>query len=146
MAPYFRARNRILTCSLAILAAIAAPVRADDDPKGVAFFETKIRPVLANDCLPCHGGKKSESGLKVDSRASLLQGGDRGPAIEAGKPDQSLLVRAIRHADDDLKMPPKRRLPAEVATAFAQWIAEGAVWPDANTQNRIEQEIGRAHV
>ena len=93
------------------------------------FFETKIRPVLATDCLPCHGGKKTESGLKVDSRESLLQGGDRGPAIVAGKPEQSLLVRAIRQTDDELKMPPKRRLPAEVATAFAQWIAQGADWP-----------------
>ncbi len=53
------------------------------------FSKRKIRPVLATDCLPCHGGKKTESGLKVDSRESLLQGGDRGPAIVAGKPDKA---------------------------------------------------------
>ncbi len=136
--------DRLSAYVLPLILVLLAPARADETSE--TLFETKIRPVLANDCLPCHGGKKTESGLKVDSRASLLRGGDRGPAIEAGKPDQSLLVRAIRHADDDLKMPPKRRLPAEVATAFAQWIAEGAVWPDANTQNRIEQGPGaRGH-
>ena len=102
-----------------LLATLARAGSAHADVTSETFFETRIRPVLANDCLPCHGGKKTESGLKVDSRASLMQGGDRGPAIEAGKPDQSLLVRAIRHADDDLKMPPKRRLPAEVAADFA---------------------------
>ena len=115
---------------------IATSAHADEISE--AFFETKIRPVLATDCLPCHGGKKTESGLKVDSRASLLQGGDRGPAIEAGKPDQSLLVRAIRYADDDLKMPPKRRLTAGVATDFAQWVAQGAVWPEPKGQQRTD--------
>ena len=107
--------------------AIACSAHADEASE--TFFETKIRPVLATDCLPCHGGKKTESGLKVDSRESLLRGGDRGPAIVAGEPEKSLLVRAIRYTDDELKMPPKRHLPAEVAAAFAQWVAQGAVWP-----------------
>jgi len=112
---------------------------ADDSSE--TFFETKIRPVLVNDCLPCHGGKKTESGLTVDSRKSLLQGGDRGPAIEAGNPDQSLLVRAIRHADDDLKMPPKRRLAAEVATDFARRVAQGADWPEPKVQKGAAQRL-----
>jgi len=114
---------------LVLLACQALATQAHSDDSSDDFFETKIRPVLATDCLPCHGGKKVESGLKVDSRESLLQGGDRGPAIEPGKPDESLLVRAIRHTDEELRMPPKRHLPAEVGLAFAQWVAQGAVWP-----------------
>jgi hypothetical protein len=50
--------------------------------------------------------------------------------LVVGRPAQSLLIRAIRHGDDELKMPPKGRLPAEVASAFEQWVADGAIWPE----------------
>jgi hypothetical protein len=116
--------------------------RADDSRE--TLFELRIRPVLTTVCLPCHGGKKTESGLKVDSRESLLRGGDRGAAIVPGDPARSLLVRALRRSDDDLKMPPKERLPQEVVSAFAQWISGGAVWPSAGTE-RADAERGRAH-
>jgi hypothetical protein len=119
-------------CPLGLLALVAllGPARADDSAD--TFFELKIRPVLAAKCLPCHGGKKTQSGLRVDSRESLLAGGDRGPAIQLGKPDESLLVEALRRSDD-LKMPPDRPLGAETAADFAQWIARGAVWPKGDT-------------
>ena len=106
--------DRLSASFLLAILVLAGSAVADDSSE--TFFETKIRPVLATDCLPCHGGKKTESGLKVDSRESLLRGGDRGPAIVAGEPEKSLLVRAIRYTDRELKMPPKRHLPAEVAT------------------------------
>jgi hypothetical protein len=118
---------RLSAYSILAILVIAGHLRGDDLSE--ALFETKIRPVLATDCQPCHGGKKTESGLTVDSRESLLRGGDRGPAIVAGEPEKSLLVRAIGYSDPELKMPPKRHLPPEVASAFAQWIAHGAVWP-----------------
>jgi hypothetical protein len=114
------------SCLFALLT-IAGSVHADEAAE--SFFETRIRPVLAAECFPCHGGKKTENGLKVDSLASLLRGGDGGPAIVVGDPEKSLLVRAIRYADPELKMPPKRRLPADVAAAFTEWVAQGAVWP-----------------
>jgi Protein of unknown function (DUF1553)/Protein of unknown function (DUF1549)/Planctomycete cytochrome C len=120
--------DRLSAYSLLASLVLAGALRADEASE--SFFETRIRPILATECLPCHGGKKTENGLKVDSRESLLRGGDRGPAIVAGEPEKSLLVRAIRYGDDELKMPPKRHLSAEVASAFAQWIAEGAVWPN----------------
>ena len=116
---------------------LAGAVRADETAE--TFFETRIRPVLATDCMPCHGGKKTESGLKVDSRESLLRGGDRGPAIVAGEPEKSLLVRAIGYSDPELKMPPRRHLPPEVASAFAQWIAHGAAWPNP----KVKQPVGQ---
>ena len=80
----------------------------------VEFFEKKIRPVLAEHCYECHSAtsKKLKGGLRVDSRAGLLQGGDTGPAIEPGKPEASLLIAAISHRDQDLAMPPKKpKLP-----------------------------------
>src|SRR5437764_9570945 len=120
---------RLSALVLLTLPIVSSLASADESPE--TFFELKIRPVLTTDCLPCHGGKKTSSGLKVDSRAALLKGGDRGPAIVAGDPDNSLLVQAIRQTHEDVKMPPKpkRRLPNEVVSAFAKWVADGAVWP-----------------
>jgi hypothetical protein len=88
---------------------------------------------LVTECLPCHGGKKTENGFKVDSREALMRGGDSGPAIVAGEPDKSTLLRAIQYGDDALRMPPKRRLSADVAAAFRQWISAGAVWPHSTS-------------
>src|ERR1700757_3190269 len=67
---------------------------AKDDPE--TFFELKIRPVLAGTCFKCHGGQKTSSGLRVDSRDALVRGGDSGPAVVPGQPDESLLVQAVR--------------------------------------------------
>ena len=99
---------------------------ADDE-----FFESKIRPVLAETCFKCHGGQKTSGGLRVDAREALVKGGERGPAIIPGDADGSLVVRAIRHIDDDLEMPPGKRLPDAVAADFAAWIKDGAPWPKA---------------
>ena len=108
---------RLSAFGLLALLSLLSPARADESAE--TFFELKIRPVLATKCLPCHGGKKTESGLKVDSREALLKGGDRGPAIVAGEPEKSLLVQAIRQTHEEVKMPPKRRLPGEVVADFA---------------------------
>ena len=98
-------------------------------PEQIRFFETKIRPVLAENCFKCHGEEKQEENLRLDSPAAALAGGDRGPAIVPGKPDESLLVKAINHLDD-LEMPPKRQLPREQIADLTLWIKSGAVWPD----------------
>jgi len=105
---------------------------AEDDPQAIAFFESRIRPVLVEHCYSCHSARagKSESGLLLDSREGLRTGGDRGPAIEPGKPSASLLLTAISHADPDLKMPPrKERLPQSVINDFKVWIEKGAADP-----------------
>src|SRR5437868_1178338 len=91
----------------------AALPAAPPVPAGQAdFFESRVRPVLAEHCFPCHGPKKQKSGLRLDSRAALLQGGDSGPAVLPGDAEKSLLVRAVRH-DGAVKMPPKGKLPPE---------------------------------
>src|SRR5437764_870366 len=114
-----------ITLTLAMILGQAAP--ADD-----AFFEAKIRPVLAESCFKCHGGTKVSNKLRVDSREALLKGGKSGPAIVPGQPDKSMLLQAIRHTHDDLKMPPGQKLPAHVVKDFADWIAQGAAWSKAS--------------
>jgi len=98
-------------------------------PAQVEDFEKNIRPLLANRCLSCHGAEKQKGGLRLDSRTSMMQGGDSGPAIIPGAPDESMVIEAIRYGGD-LQMPPKGKLKdGEIAT-MTRWIKEGAVWPE----------------
>ncbi len=97
-----------------------------------AFFEAKIRPVLADTCVKCHGADKVSGGLRLDTREAILKGGDSGPAVVPGNREESLLVTAIRHDDDLLKMPPgKDALPREAIADLTAWVEAGAPWPEA---------------
>src|SRR5438309_1607678 len=82
---------------------------AEPSPEDVEFFEQQVRPVLIQSCSKCHGEAKQEGGLRLDSRAAAIKGGDSGAVIEPGKPEDSLLVEAIRY-EGDIKMPPKAKL------------------------------------
>ena len=123
--------------SLAAFAAlIALPIFASaaDDPKAVEFFENKIRPVLVEHCIKCHGEdaakeKKLKGGLRLDSKAGWQKGGDTGPTIVAGKPSEGTLLASIKYDDPDLQMPPKSKLPAKVIADFEKWIQDGAIDP-----------------
>jgi cytochrome c553 len=97
----------------------------------LAFFEKKIRPVLVGKCVECHSAEKNKlkGGLALDSVAGLLKGGDSGPAVVPGKPAESLLIKVIRHADPDLKMPPKEKLADGVIADFETWVTMGAPAP-----------------
>jgi mono/diheme cytochrome c family protein len=119
-----------------VVAVPAVPVRAGDaaTEEAATFFETKIRPTLAGTCFPCHGGKKTSAGLRVDSRAALIKGGESGRAIVPGDPDASLLIQAVRHTSGDLKMPPGgRTLGAAEVADLAAWVRNGASWPSQAT-------------
>src|SRR5204863_7618071 len=100
-----------------------------DTPAGADLFEKKVRPVLVRDCLSCHGPGKAKGGLRLDSRAGLLRGGDRGPAVDPDDPDGSLLLRAVRH-DGPVKMPPAGRLTAAEIADLTAWVRQGLPWPD----------------
>src|SRR5690348_14714566 len=104
---------------------------ADGAPAGgeaVKFFEERVRPVLAENCHGCHGPQKQKGGLRLDSRAAVLRGGDSGPAVLPGKPDDSLLVQAVRHGER-LQMPPKRRLVPRAVADLTAWVRMGVPWP-----------------
>ena len=118
--------------SLAVLFATSAnAVAAPPDAAAVEFFEKKVRPVLVEQCLGCHGeaGKKVKGGLKLNSRADLLTGGESGPAIVPGDPKKSLLVAAV-HYDGEVKMPPRGKLKPDEVAALERWVKDGAAWPD----------------
>lgn len=93
-------------------------------------FEAEVRPVLVNHCLNCHGAEKQWAGLRLDSRTAILQGGDSGPAVVPGQPDASLLIQAIRHTDEDLKMPKDETLSDEQIASLVRWVELGAAYPD----------------
>jgi hypothetical protein len=112
---------------LAPLAAGAAAPSAEQ----LKFFETRVRPILAEHCQKCHGPQKQWSNFRVDSREALLKGGDSGAAIVPGKPAESLLMKAVRQADENLSMPPKEepRLSAQQIKDLETWIEQGAAFP-----------------
>ena len=95
------------------------------------FFEKKIRPVLAEHCYKCHSAdaKKLKGDLMLDHRDGVFKGGDTGPAIVSGKPDQSLLIEAIEYDNVDLEMPPRGKLSDQQITDFTEWVKRGAPWP-----------------
>ena len=93
------------------------------------FFETDIRPLLAKQCFSCHGERKQWGGLRLDSREALLRGGDSGAAIVPSDPDRSLLIRAVRQVDDDLKMPKDDKLTARQIAALVRWVEMGVPFP-----------------
>jgi hypothetical protein len=96
----------------AICLMIAPSVRAGTN-EATMFFETRIRPVLVEHCYKCHSDRtrSPKGGLRLDSRAAVLRGGGNGPAIVPGKPDDSLLIKALCHEGDVAEMPPDEKLP-----------------------------------
>jgi hypothetical protein len=104
---------------------------AFQDAAKVKFFEENVRPLLVAHCYECHSAdaKELRGGLLLDTKAGWQTGGDNGPAIVPGKPQASLLIRAISYADEDLQMPPKGKLPQGEIDILRKWIEQGAVDP-----------------
>ena len=113
----------------ALLASLLLPRCVHAQPNGDEVFEKHVRPVLVARCLSCHGGEKAKGGLRLDSRQALMQGGENGPVVVPGRPQQSRLMTAIRHGDENLKMPPGGRLPDRDIASLEKWIELGAPWP-----------------
>ncbi len=104
-------------------------------PEQVKFFETNVRPVLANHCYKCHGAEKQKGDLRLDSATAILKGGLNGPSVIPGKADDSLLIKAISHNDADLKMPPDEKLSDRQIADLTKWVKMGAPYPrDAAVQ------------
>jgi hypothetical protein len=134
--------------SVALAVGVGLTVRGDEE--GLAFFESKIRPVLVKECYACHSAEASKTGklrggLWLDTRQGTQQGGESGPAVVPGKPDESLLLAAIRH--EAYEMPPKGKLPEAVIEDFASWIEMGAPDPRegsaAAAAKSIDMETGK---
>ena len=94
------------------------------------FFISAVKPLLDVNCLTCHG-PAAVAGLRLDSREALIKGGKSGPAVVPGNPQTSLLMKAVRHDTAQLKMPPAGKLSDAAIAGLAQWVKDGAVWPEA---------------
>src|SRR4051794_20697312 len=122
---------RRLFLTIAVFA-LSLPLTAADLPPAATAsvdFDKDVRPILANNCLNCHGPEKQKGGLRLDSRQALLTGGNSGPAIIVGeKAGESRLLRAVAGLDPDLTMPPdeKKRLTAAEVGTLRAWVEHGA--------------------
>ena len=118
--------------------AAGQPVKADSAAKNddatdakKTFFREKVLPLLESRCFECHGPDSEKKGdLNLSSRASALAGGESGAAIVPDKPDESLLIQAVRY--EGFEMPPRSRMPDEEIEILSQWITDGAVWPEGD--------------
>lgn len=120
-----------VSCMLSAGVAVCADPPNAKTAKAVEFFEKAVRPILVDKCYKCHGDQKQSGGLRLNRRELLLKGGDTGPAVVSGKPDESLLVKAIEY-DDDLKMPPGGKLAAGEIQNLKTWISIGSPWPNSS--------------
>ena len=119
----------LLSASVAFLAWGAA--RAADAPAdGAEFFEKKIRPVFVEHCYECHsaGAKKIRGGLRLDTHAKFLEGGDRGALVKPGDAENSLLLEAINYRNPNLQMPKNGKLPDAAIADLTTWVKKGAPW------------------
>ena len=126
---------------LAVLCLATVLPAADMTPERRAFFESKIRPVLVKQCYECHSASAKKVGgkLLLDSPGEMIGGGESGPVMQPGKPDESLLIQALRY--DGLEMPPKHRLPEAVVNDFVVWVKMGAPDPRVNAPKSVRKEV-----
>ncbi len=132
------AARTILPLTMLAFAGLGAAKAQEITKEQAEFFETKVRPVLADTCYRCHSADagKSKGGLTVDSRDALLKGGDTGPAVVPADPAKSLLIKAITYADPDLQMPPSStggKLSDEQIANLTEWVKIGAPFPAGAT-------------
>src|SRR5579872_3328247 len=122
--------KHVLLSAFCLFLALSArgSAQAPKGDKAEEFFESRIRPILAEHCYSCHGPKKQQAGLRLDRREAITKGADGEPVIVPGQPDKSTLLRAVRH-EGDVKMPPKGKLPPQAIADLTTWVKQGAFWP-----------------
>ena len=133
--------TRIAALVLACLLSLEARSQSNAE---LEFFETTIRPILATQCIQCHGKDRQENGLRLDSLQAMAKGGDTGPAILPGHPDESLLLQAVVHSGE-LQMPPKKKLTSQEVASIRHWIEIGAPWPKEASNPDIRADSWQKH-
>ncbi len=130
----------LLSAALLLPAAVSADDAAGRDH--LRFFETHVRPLLARHCLECHGAESQKAMLRLDSRAAMLKGGEsEEPAIVPGRPEDSLLISAVRY--ESFEMPPAGPLPEKDIAVLVRWIELGAPWPGGDHAHIVRRDSDR---
>src|SRR5215813_4519517 len=134
-------------CLLAAFFFAGLTIRAaEPTAEQIEFFESKVRPIFADHCYNCHSEKaeKLKGGLRLDSSDAILKGGDTAPAIVPGDVEGSLLIKAVRYTDPDLKMPPKnKKLSAEQIASLETWVKIGAPLPRSTAPSHPPDAIAK---
>lgn len=119
-----------ITATLWLLCTTASVVLADaPSAEQLEFFEKEVRPLLVQNCQDCHGGKKQEGGLRLDTHAGFLKGADDGPVFIAGNLNGSKFWQVLQYSESATQMPPKGKLPESQIATFRKWLELGAPWP-----------------
>jgi mono/diheme cytochrome c family protein len=142
-----RSRAVMVLVVLALASKAVAVSVSGPNTDGSDLFETKIRPLLADHCYQCHSATATplKGELRLDQPDLLLKGGKSGPVIVAGDPDSSLLIKAVRYTDADLKMPPKgKRLSPDQVAQLEHWVRMGAPVPASSPDLKIATATERA--
>ena len=124
----------IASLSILFLAGVGIAAEAKFTTEQINFFENKIRPLLADNCLECHSAakRKTKGSLSMDNREDMLRGGENGAILKLGDPDHSPMIDAVEWKGDT-QMPPKKHLKPEQIADLKKWIAMGA--PDPRERN-----------
>ncbi len=132
----------VLACSFLTVRAEAAATPGAPDADALKFFEGKIRPLLLNHCMECHGEKKQKHNLRLDNLAYMLHGGDSGPAVVPNDVDASLILKAVSYEDADMQMPPDGKLEDAQIEDLKKWVAMGAPWPETEVKSAKAEKPG----
>ncbi|MCA1686422.1 MAG: colicin uptake protein, partial [Planctomycetia bacterium] len=125
--PWFRRRFGLVIPFFAAILPLPAPGAPAPEP---VDYLREVKPLLRGRCYACHGALKQKAGLRLDTGASIRRGGDGGPAVEPGRPDESPLLDRLTEADPALRMPPEGApLTAEQVALLRSWIDQGAGSP-----------------
>ncbi|MDB6057932.1 MAG: hypothetical protein JWO95_1776 [Verrucomicrobiales bacterium] len=142
----------ILLSVVAVLGYVASSMGASPPVQPAAgqlqYFESKVRPILVNNCYKCHSSQaeKLKGGLSLEFKESVLKGGENGPAIVPGDPEHSLLIKAVRYTDPDLQMPPKgKKLSDAEIDTLVTWIRMGAADPRVAGATKVGGKEPRQH-
>jgi Protein of unknown function (DUF1549)/Protein of unknown function (DUF1553)/Planctomycete cytochrome C len=136
-------QRRFLLLVIAAVAFEAAPnaARAQEkpaSPEQIRFFESSIRPLLVDHCQKCHGSQKQRADLRLDSRASILKGGESGPAAIPGHPEKSLLIKTVRHVSGTPKMPDGKKLSDREIADLTHWVRMGLPYPESLAAPKVD--------
>lgn len=115
------------------------------DPAAVEHFEKHIRPLLANKCFECHGHKKQQADLRLDSRETMLKGNENGPVLVPNNAADSRLIQVLLYHEDDVQMPPADKLPESEISLLTAWVTAGAIFPKSDTPTSTDPEAWRQH-
>src|SRR6516162_10249666 len=132
--------NLRMICAFSMFISSIGGATASAQPADTTL-EKKVRVVLETHCFKCHSHQagKDRGKLMLDSRSAMLKGGETSPAIVPGHPEKSLLIKAINHEDENLKMPEKGKLAAEDIALLTAWVKAGAPWTDRQLKSGLRK-------